>query len=81
MVKAKISPNQATLMAFGVGLTVPLLYLSGNPLVAVTALWLSGYLDAVDGAIARQTKTASPLGTLLDILFDRVVEAMRLFRK
>jgi phosphatidylglycerophosphate synthase len=41
-------------------------------------LWLSGFLDAVDGTIARKTGTSSPLGTLLDIVFDRVVEILQL---
>ena len=38
-------------------------------------LWLSGFLDAVDGSMARQSKTSSSWGTVLDVTFDRVVEA------
>ena len=37
-------------------------------------LWLSGLLDAADGTLARMTDSTSPLGAILDISFDRVVE-------
>ena len=43
-------------------------------ILAVITLWISGYLDAVDGSIARKTKTTSLFGTLMDITFDRIVE-------
>ena len=43
-------------------------------IIAVLTLWISGYLDAVDGAIARKTNTTSLFGTLMDITFDRIVE-------
>jgi len=39
-------------------------------------LWFSGYLDAVDGAMARKSKLISKKGTLLDICFDRIVELL-----
>lgn len=72
-VKLKLSANQVTLIAFLIGVCAgPLIY-SGQTLLALLALWLSGYLDAVDGAIARQTKT-SEWGTVMDITYDRLVE-------
>ena len=37
-------------------------------------LWLSGLIDAADGTLARLTNSSSPLGAILDITFDRVVE-------
>ena len=43
--------------------------------MGVAVLWLSGFLDAVDGSMARQSKTSSSWGTVLDVTFDRVVEA------
>jgi archaetidylinositol phosphate synthase len=39
----------------------------------VAALWVSGTLDAADGTLARMTKS-SPLGAIMDITSDRVVE-------
>ena len=41
--------------------------------VGIGVLWLSGLIDAADGTLARLTKP-SPLGAILDITFDRVVE-------
>ena len=46
----------------------------GFNIPAVLVLWFSGYLDAVDGTIARKTKSSSPFGTVMDITFDRMVE-------
>ena len=48
--------------------------LLGQPLIATAVLWISGLLDAVDGAIARKTGTSSSWGALMDITFDRIVE-------
>lgn len=68
-----ITADQVTIVGFIVGISAgPLVYF-GYPYAALLVLWLSGFLDAVDGAVARQTKT-SPWGTLLDIIFDRFVE-------
>lgn len=74
LLKLKLTANNVTVIALLVGiLTSIFIYLDMN-LIAVVTLWLSGYLDAVDGAIARKTKTTSLFGTLMDITFDRVVE-------
>ena len=73
LVKIGLSANQVTVLAFVAGtLSGPLFY-AGHPVLAVIFLWLSGFLDAVDGSMARMTKT-SPWGTLMDIFFDRIVE-------
>lgn len=50
------------------------IYLDYN-YIGVLVLWLSGYLDAVDGTIARETNSSSAFGTIMDITFDRMVEA------
>lgn len=73
LVKIGLSANQVTVLAFVAGtLSGPLFY-AGHPVLAVIFLWLSGFLDAVDGSMARMTNT-SPWGTLMDIIFDRIVE-------
>ena len=48
------------------------IYLS-MPITSIVFLWLSGYLDAVDGTIAR-IKGSTYFGTVMDVTFDRVVE-------
>lgn len=65
--------NQVTVFAFVVGCCSGLLVFLGYPGWALVALWLSGYLDAVDGAVARLTHS-SAWGTVLDVTFDRLVE-------
>ncbi|SFK45427.1 Phosphatidylglycerophosphate synthase [Halobacillus dabanensis] len=65
--------NEITVVALFVGVATSFLYVLGYPTLAVTFLWLSGFLDAVDGTMARNTKT-SPFGTVMDITFDRIVE-------
>ncbi|SDP12632.1 CDP-alcohol phosphatidyltransferase family protein [Halobacillus sp. SY10] len=65
--------NEITVLALFVGVGTSVLYVLGFPILAVVFLWLSGFLDAVDGTMARNTKT-SPFGTVMDITFDRVVE-------
>ncbi|WP_226585578.1 CDP-alcohol phosphatidyltransferase family protein [Halobacillus litoralis] len=67
------TPNQITIAALFIGIATSVFYILGYPVAGVVFLWLSGYLDAVDGTMARHTKT-SPFGTVMDITFDRVVE-------
>lgn len=67
-------PNQVTGMAFVVGIASGGFIYLGQPIIAVVLLWISGYLDAVDGSMARLKQQSSAWGTLLDITFDRVVE-------
>lgn len=70
----KMTANQVTVVAFFIGVcTGPLIYLNQS-FAAIAFLWFSGFLDAVDGAMARMSDTSSPWGTLMDICFDRLVE-------
>ncbi len=68
------SANQVTLFSFVVGLSTSGLILLNQLLPAVLLLWFSGYLDAVDGSVARTYGSTSAVGTLMDITFDRLVE-------
>ncbi len=73
-IKLKISANQVTVFAFGLGMSAGLLIYLGHPLIGVSLLWISGLLDAVDGSIARATKSSGAWGALMDLIFDRFVE-------
>jgi archaetidylinositol phosphate synthase len=73
LLKKGLSANQVTVIAFIVGTATGLIYYLGFPILAVILLWLSGFLDAVDGTMARLTKP-SPFGTVMDVTFDRIVE-------
>ncbi|ELK47496.1 CDP-alcohol phosphatidyltransferase family protein [Halobacillus sp. BAB-2008] len=67
------TPNEVTIAALVAGVGTSVLYVLGQPVIAVLLLWLSGFLDAVDGTMARST-SSSPFGTVMDVTFDRIVE-------
>lgn len=69
-----LKPNHITAAALGTGLAAGATLYLGHPILASGILWFSGFLDAVDGSMARQSKTSSLFGALLDILADRIVE-------
>lgn len=73
-IKAGRTPNEITTSALVIGVGAGITAAAGYPAAAVGLLWLSGLLDAVDGAMARRLHQSSPWGALLDITFDRIVE-------
>lgn len=73
-IKLGFTANKITIFAFLIGVVSAICIYFGYYIIGVFLLWLSGFFDALDGTIARLTKTSSPVGTLLDIVFDRVVE-------
>ena len=68
-----ISADSVTIAGLVVGLIAAALVVLGLAPLGIAALWLSGLLDAADGTLARMTRS-SPLGAIMDITFDRVVE-------
>lgn len=73
--KLGFTANGVTILAMLIGVSSGVFtYLDYN-YIGVLVLWLSGYLDAVDGTIARETNSSSAFGTIMDITFDRMVEA------
>ena len=77
--RLSIHPNTITLASLGTGLLSALLIALNFPLFALLFLLLSGYLDSLDGTVARLTKKSSPFGTVLDIVCDRIVEFAVIF--
>jgi archaetidylinositol phosphate synthase len=75
LLKIGLSANQVTYISFFIGIMASVLVYFDQPIAGVIVLWLSGFLDAVDGSMARQSKTSTPWGTVLDVTLDRVVEA------
>jgi len=69
----RISPNSITLLSLFLGL-LSAMTLFIDVSASVVLLLLSGYLDILDGSIARVAGKSSDFGTMLDILSDRFVE-------
>lgn len=69
-----VGPNFITLLAVISGIGCAGSIISGYPYWAIVLLWLSGYLDMLDGSVARLTQS-TPVGTAFDIMADRVVES------
>ncbi|MCG3084346.1 CDP-alcohol phosphatidyltransferase family protein [Anoxybacillus sp. LAT_35] len=71
--KIGLTANQVTMISFLIGLSSGILFYFDYAVAAIVVLWISGFLDAVDGTMARKTNV-SPWGTVMDVTFDRVVE-------
>ena len=73
-IQHSLKPMHITILAGLLGvLIIPALYYSKITL-AVLLLITSGYLDTLDGTLARKTKATSDFGSIMDIVIDRLVE-------
>ena len=70
-----LSPDVVTYAALATGVGAGVLFGAGAMAAGLGALAVSGLLDAVDGRIARLGSGATPLGGVLDLTFDRIVES------
>lgn len=69
-----IAPNLITILSLICGLVAAVSFFI-NQYLCVFLLLLSGYLDILDGSVARLQNSSSSFGTMLDILSDRFVES------
>lgn len=74
-----VKPLHVTSAALIVGLIGALCFYVGFHISSFVLLWLSGFLDVLDGELARLTDTKSQKGAVLDIFFDRIVEIAYIF--
>lgn len=72
---AGIAPDRLTYAALGLGVLAGLLFYVDHGWLAYAVLLVSGALDAVDGRVARLGSGPTVWGGVLDLTFDRVVEA------
>lgn len=73
-----LAPIHYTLMGLLAAVASPLLVFFGQPVLGVFAIALSGFLDAVDGAVARVLGAESRRGALVDSVSDRLSDSMYL---
>jgi phosphatidylglycerophosphate synthase len=75
----RISPLLVTWLSGFIGLLfIPFLLLN-RPFIAIGCLLISGYLDTLDGSLARFQNKTSDFGSVLDIIMDRLVEFAVIF--
>lgn len=76
LVRLGVNANHLTLLSLILALIyIPLLIKGWLP-AAIVLILLMGFLDAIDGEVARQSGTASPLGSFLDSFIDRIVDVV-----
>jgi len=68
------SPQTLTLSSCLLGLMICPLVIFNFPWIAFLALLLSGFLDTLDGSLARYLNLVTSKGAALDIVCDRIVE-------
>lgn len=71
---SSISPTLLTLLGLASGLLIPFFLAWHLSFFAFAALILSGFLDTLDGSVARRQNLTSNRGAVFDILSDRAVE-------
>ena len=69
-----LSANQWTMLSLVAIAACVFFILSHVYMMAAFFLLVAGFVDVVDGAVARFTKTATPRGAYLDTVIDRYVE-------
>ena len=75
ILKNKVNPNMITLCSLVIGLFAAVFISVDFRTIAIILILISGYLDILDGSLARAQNSSSAFGTMLDILSDRIVES------
>jgi len=76
LLRAGVTPNGLSYAALAFGLVAAALFYAQHHGWAFLVLLASGLCDAVDGRVARLGGGATPWGGVLDLTFDRIVEAV-----
>lgn len=70
------SPTFITFLGLLFGVAAFFFIWANLRVLAIIFLLISGYLDALDGSLARKVGKVSIKGSALDIFFDRIVEVL-----
>jgi archaetidylinositol phosphate synthase len=73
-VKANVNPNVISLVALLLAIISASFYYFKIIFLAVLFLLISGFLDMIDGMVARASKRESKLGNVLDSTLDRYAD-------
>lgn len=74
--KTGVTPNQLTVAAFTLGIAAVVLVAFKLNFWAFGVLALSGFVDIIDGTLARIKDVQSKKGAFLDLIFDKLVEVL-----
>ena len=74
--KLPLSPNQWTVLAFVPALISAYFLVKEDFLFSALLFLISGFVDLIDGSVARVTGRVTKLGAYLDTIADRYVEAI-----
>lgn len=74
-----VSPNQYTLLSIFFALISSYFILKQKLDLAILFFLIAGFLDFIDGAVARYKALATKVGAYLDTIADRYVEGILLF--
>ncbi len=72
-----LSPNAVSLISLGFAIAAAGAFILAEPIwyfIGGLFVFLNGWLDLVDGALAREQELASPQGDLLDHVIDRYAD-------
>jgi archaetidylinositol phosphate synthase len=74
-----VSPNLLTILGPLVATGAAIAYLQQSLLFAFLLILISGFIDALDGAVARVQDKITPFGGVFDSICDRYSDAILLF--
>ncbi len=72
--KLPITPNMWSVISLICAFIAGVFFAFGQPFFGVLFVILNSFLDVLDGALARYTGLASPIGDYLDHVFDRYAD-------
>lgn len=74
--RLNINPNVVTIISPFLAIISAYFFATGNLIGGALFILLSGFLDVVDGAVARYHNRTSPFGAFLDSTMDRFADAI-----
>jgi len=72
LARCNVKPNHLTILSLILSMTYLVSAFEKNHLLAITLIAISGFLDVLDGELARFSKLVSSKGAFLDSLVDRL---------
>ncbi len=81
LAKTKITPNQVTFLGLAVNCVVAFFIAKGDlSYIAIGILiWAAGFIDALDGSLARATGRTTVFGNFWDSVLDRYADSVIYF--